>query len=69
LHQYAYGSGNGSMYEVVRYVGIRIMDVKMTGKLANRYVLVQPCQIVDRRAIVNPAAPHTHYIYAAAITR
>lgn len=36
------GNGNNAMYTIVKFVGIRIMDVKLTGGPNNRYFRVQP---------------------------
>jgi hypothetical protein len=39
------GQGNNTWYTLVRLVGIRIVDVKLTG--GNKYVIVQPATLID----------------------
>ncbi|MEX2286781.1 MAG: pilus assembly protein TadG-related protein [Planctomycetaceae bacterium] len=43
------GPGNNAMYTIVRFVGIRILDVKLTG--GSKYVMVQPAPLVDSNTI------------------
>lgn len=69
LHRDVTGSGDGTYYEVIRFVSVRVMDVHMTGKLANRHVTVQPCHFVIDNAIVHPDGPKSGYVYGMAITR
>ena len=38
------GPGNNAMYTVVKFVGVRIMAVKLTGGPKNRYLVVQPAK-------------------------
>ena len=41
------GPGNNAVYTIVRFVGIRIMDVKLTGKPASKHVTIQPAPFSD----------------------
>jgi Flp pilus assembly protein TadG len=43
------GNGNNAMYTVVKFVGIRILAVKLTGQ--NKYVMVQPATFVGSSVI------------------
>ncbi len=43
------GPGNNAMYTIVKFVGVRIVDVKLTG--SSKYVYVQPAPFVDSSAI------------------
>jgi len=43
------GPGNNAMFTVVRLVGIRILDVRLSGK--NKYVIVQPAIVSSAHAI------------------
>eukprot|EP00913_Durusdinium_trenchii_P008366 g7859.t1 len=43
------GPGNNAMYTIVRFVGIRILKVKLTGK--NKYVTIQPAVFSSQYAI------------------
>ncbi len=37
-----HGNGNNADYTIVRFVGVRIMEVKLTGKMNSKRVIVQP---------------------------
>lgn len=41
------GPGNNAVYTVVRFVGIRIMYVNLTGKPSNKKVVIQPAPFSD----------------------
>lgn len=43
------GPGNNATYTIVRFVGVRIVDVKLTG--GNKYVKVQPAHFIDSTVI------------------
>ncbi len=41
------GPGNNAMYTIVKFVGVRIMYVKLTGKPSSKAVIVQPAPFVS----------------------
>ena len=41
------GPGNNAMYTIVKFVGIRIMYVKLTGKPSSKVVIIQPAPFVS----------------------
>lgn len=45
------GNGNNAQFTIVRFVGIRIVDVKLTGSLANKHITIQPSFVVDPTTI------------------
>jgi len=49
------GPGNNAMYTVAKFVGIRILDVKLTGAASNKYVTVQPAPFVDTEVVTDPS--------------
>ena len=69
LHRDLVGTGDNAQYEICRFVGINVMDVKMTGALASRYIIVQPAQVLEPTAMIDPQAPHSNLIYAVSLTR
>lgn len=69
LFQNAIGQGNNAMYEIVAFVGVRVMEVRLTGRLSRRKVIVQPCQMISPLAVVDPSAPHSGYVYMQGLTR
>lgn len=46
------GNGNNATYTIVRFEGVRVLDVKLTGPMNQKRVLIQPCLTVARHAIV-----------------
>jgi len=45
------GPGNNATYTIVKFVGVRIMDVKLTGAASKKYVMIQPAAIATKGAI------------------
>ncbi|MGE3180737.1 MAG: pilus assembly protein TadG-related protein [Phycisphaerae bacterium] len=45
------GNGNNANFEVVGFAGVRIMDVKLTGSMKSKYLIVQPAIVVDDAAL------------------
>ncbi len=59
------GPGNNAQYTIVRFVGVRIMYVKLTGSPTQKQVIVQPASIVTRGAIPSTAStPSSQFIYS-----
>ncbi len=64
LHWKAVGNGNNAEFRIVRFVGVTIVDVKLTGALKSKYVKIQPCYTVDGTGIGGGADGVTsEYIY------
>lgn len=47
------GNGNNAVYTIVRWVGVRVLRVKLTGKMSGKQVIVQPAPIIASNAIPN----------------
>lgn len=45
------GNGNNATYTVVKFVGVRIMDVKLSGGPNSRHLTVQPAVFSDSNAL------------------
>lgn len=61
------GPGNNAQYVIVKLVGVRLLDVKLTGKMSGKRVIIQPCNIVARGAIPsNSPVPTSQYVYSPA---
>lgn len=41
------GPGNNAVYTIVRFVGIRVMHVRLTGKPESKHVMIQPAPFSD----------------------
>ncbi|MCA9157507.1 MAG: hypothetical protein KDA72_04225 [Planctomycetales bacterium] len=46
------GNGNNATYSIVRWVGVRIMHVKLTGAMSGKQLIVQPAPMIASHAIV-----------------
>lgn len=42
------GNGNNANYTIVKWVGVRIMDVRLTGKMSGKKLVVQPAPVLAR---------------------
>ncbi len=51
IHWKAIGNGNNAWFRVVKFVGVTIVDVKLTGALRDKYIKIQPCYTVDGTAL------------------
>ena len=51
LYDTVSGNGNNSQFVIVKWVGVTILDVKLTGALSNRHLTVQPAYVVDASAV------------------
>ena len=58
------GPGNNAMYTIVQFAGIRIMEVKLTGKQSGKRVIIQPANIVARGGIPSPTSGTTAFVYS-----
>jgi Flp pilus assembly protein TadG len=59
------GPGNNAIYTIVKFVGIRVLDVKLTGNMSSKRVIIQPAKIVSGGGIPNTSATQTtNYIYS-----
>ncbi len=60
------GPGNNAQYTIVAFVGIRIMEVKLTGKNTSKRVIIQPAKMVTIGAIPSSSGDTTtsYYVFS-----
>jgi len=60
------GNGNNAVYDIVAFVGVRIMDVNLTGSMSSKHLTVQPALVYTRGALPNTTSTATtgYYIYS-----
>ncbi len=59
------GNGNNAMFTIVRFEGVRVLDVKLTGPMYKKHLTVQPVPMVARHSIVNGSQlTSSSYLYA-----
>jgi len=61
------GPGNNAQYTIVHFAGIRIMDVKLTGAMSQKRVIVQPCPMVIQGAVSADTAGSSSYVYSPVV--
>ena len=58
------GPGNNAEYTIVKFVGVRVLEVKLTGSMSSKKVIIQPANIVAKGGIVNTGANKTEHVYS-----
>ena len=58
------GPGNNAEYTIVMWVGIRIMEVKLTGKMNTKRVMIQKAPIMVQGVIPSESQNHSESIYS-----
>jgi Flp pilus assembly protein TadG len=58
------GPGNNAEYTIVKWFGIRIMAVKLTGAMSNKYVTIQAAPIIVKGVIPSPTPGTSSYVYS-----
>jgi Flp pilus assembly protein TadG len=58
------GPGNNADYSIVKFVGVRVLYVKLTGSMSSKQVMIQPCNIVAKGGIYQAGASGTQYVYS-----
>jgi Flp pilus assembly protein TadG len=58
------GPGNNAQYYIVRFAGVRILDVHLTGKMSSKRVIIQPANIRIKGGIPATGPQGTDYIYS-----
>ena len=58
------GPGNNAMYTIVKFAGIRILEVKLTGSKKSKRVIVQPAPIATQGVIPSPSTQTSDYVYS-----
>ena len=57
------GPGNNAQYTIVKFAGIRIMNVKLTGSMSGKNVMIQPANVVAKGGI-RGSVSRTNYVYS-----
>ncbi|HEV3343507.1 MAG TPA: pilus assembly protein TadG-related protein [Pirellulales bacterium] len=50
------GNGANAMYDIVQFVGIRVLDVNLTGSMSSKHLTVQPAWVYARGAVAASSA-------------
>ncbi|MFO0921752.1 MAG: TadG family pilus assembly protein [Pirellulales bacterium] len=49
-------NGNNAMYKIKKWVGVRIMAVRLTGPMKSKHVMVQPAPVIIRNVVPGDAS-------------
>ncbi len=58
------GNGNNATYTIVKFVGIRVMAVQLTGSMSKKKVVVQPARIIMPGTIPGESGSQSSHIYS-----
>lgn len=47
------GNGNNATYTITKWVGVRVLNVQLTGKMSSKAVVVQPAPMISQNAIIS----------------
>ncbi|MCE9554103.1 MAG: hypothetical protein K8T91_12105 [Planctomycetes bacterium] len=59
------GPGNNAQYTIVKFVGVRILAVKLTGSASSKYVMIQPANVVSKGIIPAATSGFSDFIYSS----
>lgn len=57
------GNGNNANYTIVGFAGVRILNVKLTGSMKSKRVIIQPAFVVDDAAITGTTDSISYFVY------
>lgn len=59
------GPGNNAQYTIVEFAGVRIMEVKLSGKLNSKRVIVQPANVITCGGIPGGDNQTSSFVYSS----
>jgi Flp pilus assembly protein TadG len=61
------GNGNNAEYKIVKWQGIRIMSVKLTGSMSQKHVMIQVAPIIVNGIVSSPTSGTSAYVYSPVV--
>ncbi len=61
------GNGNNAQYTIVKFVGVRVLEVKLTGAMNQKRVTIQPADVVSGNVLPSYTSSTSKYITSPAI--
>lgn len=61
------GNGNNAMYTIVKWQGIRIMAVKLTGSMSQKHVTIQVAPVLTKGVIQSTTTGTSQYVYSPVV--
>ncbi|MBI3469117.1 MAG: hypothetical protein HY000_39435 [Planctomycetes bacterium] len=57
------GPGDNATFTIIGFAGIRVMNVKLTGSMNKKQVVIQPAFVVDDSAMTGPGSGSSYFVY------
>jgi Flp pilus assembly protein TadG len=61
------GNGNNANYTIVKWQGIRIMNVKLTGSMSQKNVMIQVAPVTSKGVVPSPSTETSSYVYSPVV--
>jgi hypothetical protein len=61
------GNGNNAEYTIVRWQGIRIMAVKLTGSMSQKHVTIQVAPVITNGVVPSPSSGTSNFVYSPVV--
>jgi len=61
------GNGNNAQYTIVKWQGIRIVNVKLTGSMSQKNVMIQVCPVLTKGVIQGTTTGTSSYVYSPVV--
>ena len=58
------GNGNNAEYTVVKWQGVRVMAVKLTGSMSQKHVMIQVAPVVSKGVVPSTSSSSSSYVYS-----
>jgi Flp pilus assembly protein TadG len=58
------GPGNNAQYVITKFVGVRVLEVELTGKMSSKRLMVQPANVLVRGGIPSSGPQKTYAMYS-----
>ncbi len=58
------GNGNNAQYRIVKWAGVRILAVRLTGAMSKKMVMVQPAPIISRNVVISSTTGSSSQIFS-----
>jgi len=58
------GNGNNAEYTIIAFAGVRVMEVKLTGAMSGKKVMIQPCKMVAKGAVAGGSTTTSYFVYS-----
>lgn len=56
--------GNNATYQIVSFVGVRILEVKLTGSISSKRVTIQPARVITKGALPATSGTKSYAVYS-----